>query len=375
MHIHRPTFIQLENGLIRVAFVFTDNQYKKHNLVFELPEEHLNLEQMASALYLSLLLPAYSQGGVLKTDEPISKQLSENSQTILDIMHKWFPYGFKKELDLVNIQSFQETVRRPKHKVASFFTGGIDSMNTFLKHKDEIDCLIYVHKDDCLHKFKPKNLFMRNSEVQNVKAFAKKYNKELIEVATDVRTYAKGMTNWTSQYHGSLFASIAILLSKDIGKFYFGSSHSYRSLTPYASHPALDYLFETEDMRFIHDGAESTRIDKIKRISERPDVFPYLHFGCGQEDCPRTEKCIRTMMMLDIIGIRQDCPWCNKHDYTLEQVRAITLSGESDFSKAKEMYWAMTHKPKMKELREAIKFYMDVYLERKSKQRAYPYSF
>ena len=103
MQIHKPTLTQLENGRVQVAFVFIEAENQRHNLLFELPEEHLNLEQMTSALYLSLLLLAYVQGGKLNIDGQISKQLLGNSQTILNIMRKWLPYKYKNELDLSNI--------------------------------------------------------------------------------------------------------------------------------------------------------------------------------------------------------------------------------------------------------------------------------
>ena len=363
MKISKPNIV-IKGDKSSIQFIFTEH-LTPHILWFKLPSKFLNKQQISSASLLSVFIPALTLGKKLTIDGKISKKLFSNLETIIDIMMKWFPKKFvDPELDLEVDAVVQSRIRVNKNKKACFFTGGIDSMNTFLKHKDEIDYLIHVHKGIYLDT-KDVNKF-QNKEIENIRKFAKEFNVEVIEVSTNIRAFAMGKVNYTSQYHGSLFASIAILLSKDIGTFYFGSSHAYNGLTPYGSHPALDYLFEVEDMKFVHDGAEYTRIEKAKNISKFPEVFPYLHYGCEQEKCSKGQKCVRSMINLDLAGIRQQCPWANKHDYTADDIRNMGMAGYSDFSKAVENYKELKKHPDKRELMLATKEIIDKFIKEKA---------
>jgi len=334
---------------------------KEIPLWYEAPKKFVNMEQLSTAFFNALYIPAINMTGTLKVHGEVSPKLLSNIETIQDMMKNWFPVRFPDSVE-VKARALIPKNSYYKPKVAAFFTAGVDSLNTFLKHKDEIDYLVYHHKFIDEKGMKISN----KKETNNIKEFAKKYGKEVIEVKTNISGFVVPHAEWTAQYHGSAFASAAILLSKDIGKFYLGSSHCYSSLVKYGSHPALDYLFEVEGMRLIHDGAESTRIDKIRRISQHPEVFKYLNYGCGKEICSKPEKCIRTMIMLDLFGIRDKCDHCNKHDYTLEEVRNMYISGESNFSKAVENYRALSKRPDKVELRKALKVCMDNYKRKRA---------
>jgi len=364
--------IQIKDAIItdkentsKLTFIFEYNGNRKE-LWYEVPKKFINEEMAMSAILLAMYIPSMNISGELCCEGKLSPKLLSNLQTIQDIMKTWSPKRFPNELKVTPEDKLEIKDYELKQKTACFFTAGIDSTNTFLKHKDELDYLIYVHNYNI--KDSENNLLIYRGERNNVIQFGKKFKIPVLEIVTNIREFAKDFTDWPSQYHGSLFASVAILLSKTIGKFYLGSSHAYSSLVPYGSHPMLDYLFEVEGMRFIHDGAESTRINKIKRISKHPEVFKHLHYGCGGKDCRKLEKCIRSMIMLDLVGIRDKCPLCNRHDYTLEDVRNINIPGESDFSKAKENYRELVFfHPEKIELRKALIVAMDNYKRKRIK--------
>jgi len=81
---------------------------------------------------------------------------------------------------------------------------------------------------------------------------------------------------------------------------------------PSGSHPLLDPLWSTESVGIVNDGAEATRIQKIQWQIARSDVaLRHLRVCWENQDsdynCGRCEKCIRTMVNLEIAGVLKQC--------------------------------------------------------------------
>ena len=78
------------------------------------------------------------------------------------------------------------------------------------------------------------------------------------------------------------------------------------------AHPVLDHLLSTEGVQIIHDGAESTRSNKIAAIVEWPATYQRLRVCMGKvsfneqtgqpRNCCRCQKCLNTMITLDLLG-------------------------------------------------------------------------
>jgi hypothetical protein len=68
----------------------------------------------------------------------------------------------------------------------------------------------------------------------------------------------------------------------------------------------LDPLWSTDTVRFVHDGCEATRTEKVQHIAASPLVLATLRVcwpDWGEEyNCGSCEKCIRTMLGLHLAG-------------------------------------------------------------------------
>jgi hypothetical protein len=105
--------------------------------------------------------------------------------------------------------------------------------------------------------------------------------------------------------------SVGHLLSEHFSRFYIAAAHSQDELLPAGSHPRIDPLWSTERLEFIHDGVEATRLEKITLIS-RYDVALKTLRVCylnpkGAYNCGRCEKCLRTMIGLQLCGVLDRC--------------------------------------------------------------------
>jgi hypothetical protein len=104
------------------------------------------------------------------------------------------------------------------------------------------------------------------------------------------------------------------------------SSCGAEVLEPRGLHPLSCPMFSTSSTRIVYDGAGHTRAQKLENIVESRIVRENLH-GCflgqdthGQDDtnCSRCGKCIRTMLVLDILGKLQECKTFDLSRYRVE---------------------------------------------------------
>jgi hypothetical protein len=251
------------------------------------------------------LLPAMKNQTLLKIPGKVSPLLLQGVNNIQQIFSARDP-----KLSVLEIETngaWQET-KGPAQKVASFFSGGVDSAYTLLKHFDEIDTIIFVHGFD----IPLANQTLRTKASEAIKTTAYRLGKELIEVETNLRDFSNLYVDWGRDYHGSALASIALLLAQQFKKFYIPATYTYENLFPRGSHPLLDPLWSTERTQIVHDGCEASRTEKIKLISKNDVIMKHLRVCWenrgGAYNCCKCEKCLRTMVSLAIIGSLEECP-------------------------------------------------------------------
>lgn len=253
----------------------------------------------------STLIPMMKIGGALHIPGPISQRLSQATTIIQDILHAW-----NRQFRKIPVTSAGTTTDAgpPSRGVACFFSGGVDSFYTLLKHQAEITHLIFVRGADL--NLTDHARYQR--ALSAVQAVAVEFGKTLIEVETNIREFSDRYADWADDYHGACLAGIAHLFSPILRKVYIGSTGGYQDLHPWGSHPLLDPLWSTEDMELVHDGAEATRFEKLARIVQQVPVRKLLRV-CPQPqgvvyNCGRCEKCLRTMVALRILKVLEECP-------------------------------------------------------------------
>jgi hypothetical protein len=208
-----------------------------------------------------------------------------------------------------------------------FFSAGVDSFYTVLKHRDEITKLIFVHGFD----LKLDATALRAKVVKSIRAAAAELKKPLIEVETNIRELLGPYVLWDLA-HGAAMASVALLLSPQFHKVYFAATHTYSELIPLGSHPLLDPLWGTENLAIVHDGCEATRVVKVARIAESETALRYLRVCWkntnGAYNCGRCEKCLRTMIALRLAGKLEQCATFDR-PLDLDAVAHMEIPNES----------------------------------------------
>ena len=262
------------------------------------------LEASCDAFLACALLPAMRAGVELQLSGPVSARLLSALPQILDIYGTWEP-----KLERVSLPGLVpvERKRAPSGRVGAFFSGGVDSFYTLIKHRDEITDLIFVHGFDITPD--DAELFRRADAA--VAQAASDFGVGLLRVQTNIKAALRLFVSWGGLGHGAALATIGHLLAPVFDRIYIPASCTYDNLVPWGSHPLLDPLWSSEVLEFVHDGCEANRVAKVAAIAGFETVLRHLRV-CherleGEYNCGRCDKCVRTMINLEIAGKLEQC--------------------------------------------------------------------
>jgi len=257
----------------------------------------------AETMLVAALLPAMWLGRAVRLEAPISARLLSTLPTVQEIFHAWDP-RFKKVA--IHAEPAAPPSRPPGTEVGLFFSGGLDSFYSLLKHRDELTQLIFVPSFDL-----SMNDARFRAKVSGItKKIAGEFRKPVVLVETNLRELFRRYVSWNFG-HGAALASVALLLSPQFRKVYISATHSYAGLVPWGSHPLLDPLWGTETTQVVHDGCEATRIEKARQVATCDSALSSLQVCWehrnGGYNCGQCEKCLRTMVNLRVAGALTRC--------------------------------------------------------------------
>jgi hypothetical protein len=264
----------------------------------------------SDALFAAALIPAMGADAALCVDEPISPRLLAASPTIQDIIRNWEQrYPVYSRYRRVEVRAEGRSRVAPEavatRPAGTFFSGGVDSFYTALRHASEVGSLIFVQGFD----FAVTDTETKTLVTERIRAAAEGLGKPLILVSTDLRKFSDRYAFW-EQYHGAALASVALLLSALLSKVFIAATHTYAHVSPLGSHPLLDPLWASEELDIVHDGLEASRLDKLAFLSSHSAARAHLHVCVRNErgayNCGACEKCLRTMVSLEALGVLGD---------------------------------------------------------------------
>jgi hypothetical protein len=271
----------------------------------------ISLTANLEAFIAFALLPSMKLGGVLVADGKASERFLNAIHKIIDTYCSW-----NSSLRRVRISNVAPEIKDncQEQRVGIFFSGGVDSFYTFLKHRDEITDMIFINGFDLFSD----NDALRSKTSEMIHKIGSSFGKRVIEVETNLHIYFHTFfkRGWAALTHGAALASVGHVLSPFFKRIFIATSHTYDDLSPWGTHPLLDPLWSTEKLEFIHDGCEATRIDKVALLSQFDIALQFLRVCLsprlnGAYNCGHCEKCLRTMINLYIVGALDRCATFN----------------------------------------------------------------
>ncbi len=309
---------------------------------FDVPQSRAEELSRTGNPWLACLLPlAATLGEPLAIALPVDSALKANSARLISIWKVWYPGLF----DVVVAADVDTTTRvSGQGRTGAFFSGGVDSFFTVLRDRDTappserrpINDLITVWGFDISldkeHAFA--RLRARHGEI------ASRIGKELTDVATNIRATRWKTADWSYLAHGAGLASIVLALENRFTAVYIAGGGGYRGLHPWGSHSVTDPLFSTRDTSIVHDGVAYLRTEKIETIASEPvalDGLRVCYETWTDENCGHCNKCLRTMIGLEICGVLKQCPTLPHPGDLIETVARMDCSYFADYREFEDL--------------------------------------
>lgn len=276
---------------------------------------------------VALLLLGMQNGEPIEIRGSLSRKLFLGLQEYQRIYHSWFPERFK----MIEIKPdlLREDQVDAGQGDACAFSGGVDSFYTLLSllgrgvaapGPKPTHAVFMAGFDMPLHLSKSiGELTLAYDEMM------KTLGIELIIGSTNVRSFVNSV-DWTNA-HGQALVATALLFKSEWRHFYIPSSYTLKSYPKWGSHPELDFLLSTESLQMVHHGEHANRVKKLEVISKAKESFDRLRVcwiqDLGLKNCGQCEKCIRTMIALDILGALSNYSTFRENTLSRSKVRSL----------------------------------------------------
>jgi hypothetical protein len=249
----------------------------------------------------AVLLPAMQRKLDIEIRGAVSENLLRAAERVEHVLAAWHPDWHPSRLSAKE-QDHGDKPAAPGTQVGLFFSGGVDSFYTLLKHRAEITHLIFVAGFD----IPLRHTALRQSITAEMRRTAEAIGLPLLEVETSLRSFSDGLSfPWEEQF-GAAMAGVAHFLAPTFGRIYIPSGYALPFLVPHGSHPGLDPLWSSTSLELVHDGIEATRFDKIGALCASDVAVRNLRVCWqlkeGQYNCCRCRKCMWTMAFLRAHG-------------------------------------------------------------------------
>jgi len=286
---------------------------------------------LMDAFAIAALLKAMEDKATLKVHGPVSRSLLDNLEEYQLVFSVWFPEKYR-QIEIVPEREVEE--EKVNNKVMLSFSGGVDGAFSALNHilrrgpikrkLFDINTILYIEGFDVNIDYDTE---CKAVVERNRRLFSGCKGLRFINVRTNLKYLLSIKRFWTS--HACVLASTASLFRKICGGCLVGSSHSYRHLSPWGSHPLTDRLLSSDSFEIHHDMV-FTRVEKLKALFAWPEALAnlkvcwegqYRYDTPPDTNCCVCDKCVRTMLAFRALG--HDIPPSFSGDLTLDKVRGL----------------------------------------------------
>jgi hypothetical protein len=352
MVIHSPTQIQIgsETQLsVEVEFFGKKKRGQPHQLWFRFPIQFQSrISTDIDPFAVALLLVAMKNQEPLELRGSLSRKLFEGLKEYQRIYHSWYPQIFH-EIE-IRPTTLRDDSQNQSTQVACAFSGGVDSFYTLFK---------LMKQDDLMSKGKSNStglnytLFMAGFDMplqltQSISELTRSYSVLMKELgiqfvigSTNIRSFVNTV-DWTNA-HGQALGAAALFFKNSWNQFYIPSSYTSASYPKWGTHPSLDHLLSTETLRFVHHGDESNRVSKLNLVSKYQDSYSRLRVcwiqNIGLKNCGECEKCVRTLVALDILNKRFLYTTFASDSLSSVKIRSLKMRTHQARLFARELMW------------------------------------
>ena len=279
------------------------------------------------------ILAALEHEDVTIEGMPVDPLLYHGLEGALDLLTNWYrPHFIKRPTIRVQLRPDDYSGHHEPRMTGQFFTGGIDSLHTALRHgqhpdrrsgaRYSVNALVRV-----LHDIPLSSLHADDAMLRSIRLFALATEREVIPVSTNAMVLSPRLQDaWVSASFAMTFAFVAHALAGSIERMVVAASMTTKHLQPDGTHPLLLAACSSSKLEIVPDTLFATRLEKTSVLGESSAALRTIEVcdratvgDDGVHNCSRCRKCLRTMITLDLLGLRNASHTFDWSSYTPEQ--------------------------------------------------------
>ena len=322
--------LKLEENIVTTAVTIEFPNSKKQRLWYSLPIKYQEaIPHHCNAFVVATLFLAMAYPAELVVHGEVDRTLLQNLVEFQTAWSAWCPrYQIIEITADREIDSIRTITNIINNRAIMTFSGGVDSCFTLGRHtkfeagrqRQNLTAGVMVHGFDIsLDQLEIFGRALVRSQV-----ILDSVGIDLIPLVTNFRELNQ---DWEDA-HGAAIVSCLMCLENLYPLGLVASGPSYKSLVfPQGSNPLTDRYLSSSSFQVIHDGAGYSRLEKIKEISNWPEVRDHLRV-CWQgaeldKNCCQCEKCIRNILSFRALGA--GLPSCFPQDVIDQQIANLEV--------------------------------------------------
>lgn len=166
--------------------------------------------------------------------------------------------------------------------------------------------------------------------LERLRPVAEDCDLSLIPMATNARDLAPDVRFFQYASHGALLAATAHALGGTLNSVSIASTWEPAVLAPWGSHPLLDPQYGHHSLRVRHELFAWPRVRKLALLRDWEVGLRHLHV-CNADpeapdNCGQCEKCVRSMLALEALGLFERASRFPKREISPGQVGHVRMA-------------------------------------------------
>lgn len=313
--IHKPIIEYDDSDSLVLVKVCIEEPGNIRYLWYKVPrqyEQYITME-VADAFIVAFLLYAMERGLNLRSELPVSSRL------LVKLRKYLIPFinYINKDMMMIDIIATSYKSKFEGEHCGTGISCGVDSLSTVVQHGLEESEISY--KIDTLTLLNTGYYGGENSSTQYLnfigrsESFCNNFGFHFMTVDSNIADITG--YNFLSA-HTYLTCSTLLLFQKYFRVYYYASGYPVADFRPVFKDSAYYDIYllnciSTESLDFISSCCTLSRVDKTRIIANYSDIFSSLYVcvsGNSSHNCSECEKCIRTMLALEAIRMKERIP-------------------------------------------------------------------
>jgi len=276
---------------------------RRYPIWFELPDIKSG-PFTPTAFLLLALMPAMRCGESLEVEGLVEQQVMQQLPQLMDLYQSW-DRRFKPIR--VSCQGVFASSAPSQPCQWAAFSGGVDSFLTVEQNRPQLERLLFVQGLD----LPLENHSLRGRVMPPLYQAAREWGLPLYEVSSNLRALTDRYCPWHLVFGGAL-ACLGWLLATQVSRLHLAGCAPDSEGWPDGSHPLQNRLMSGPAFEMVCGGGEASRFERVESLCHS-SIFQRFVRVCWENlgdryNCCCCEKCLRTMVSLEILGTLGQTP-------------------------------------------------------------------